>query len=82
MNVFHINFRVLEGNKPSTKNFTEMKTHKANAGEWREKVMKSLKLDYTIDANNQIVYKGDLKGYNTLVDLLVSERIKLGILPY
>jgi hypothetical protein len=58
-----------------------MKTYKANTNEWREKVMKSLKLEYTI-INNMIVVKGSIGDYKTLVDLLVSERIKLGILPY
>jgi hypothetical protein len=58
-----------------------MGTHKAIRADWREKVMKALNLEYTI-INNNIVYKGSIKGYNTLVDLLVSERIKLGINPY
>jgi hypothetical protein len=58
-----------------------MKTYKANTNEWREKVMKALKLEYTI-INNMIVVKGSIGDYKTLVDLLVSEREKLGILPY
>jgi adenylosuccinate lyase len=55
-----------------------MGTHKAKTNLWREKVMKALNLEYKI-INNQIVYKGQLKGYNTLVDLLVTECEKLGI---
>ncbi len=58
-----------------------MKTTKAGRTDWREKVMKALNLDYTIE-NDKIIYKGSLLGYNTLVDLLVSERIKLNINPY
>ena len=58
-----------------------MKTFKANRNDWREKVMKALNLDYTI-INDMIVLKGDIGEYKTLVDMLVSERIKLGILPY
>ena len=58
-----------------------MKTFKANRNDWREKVMKTLNLDYTI-VNDMIVVKGSIGEYKTLVDMLVSERIKLGILPY
>lgn len=58
-----------------------MKTFKANRNDWREKVMKALNLEYTI-VNDMIVVKGSIGEYKTLVDLLVSERIKLGILPY
>ena len=58
-----------------------MKTFKASKNDWREKVMKSLNLDYTI-VNDMIVVKGNIGDYKTLVDMLVSERIKLGILPY
>jgi hypothetical protein len=58
-----------------------MKTYKVATDSWREKVMNALKLDYKIE-NNQMVYRGDLKGYKTLVELLVNERIKLGISPY
>jgi hypothetical protein len=58
-----------------------MKTFKANRNDWREKVMKALKLDYTI-VNDMIVVKGSIGEYKTLVEMLVSERIKLGILPY
>ena len=58
-----------------------MRTFKANRNDWREKVMKALNLNYTI-VNDMIVMKGSIGEYKTLVDLLVSERIKLGILPY
>ena len=58
-----------------------MKTFKANRSDWREKVMKALNLDYTI-IDNMIVFKGSIGEYKTLVDMLVSERIKLGIAPY
>jgi hypothetical protein len=58
-----------------------MKTYKVATDSLREKVMNALKLDYKIE-NNKMVYRGDLKGYKTLVDLLVNERIKLGISPY
>jgi hypothetical protein len=58
-----------------------MKKFKANKAEWREKVLNALNLEYTIE-NNMIVLKGSIGEYKTLVDLLVSERIKLGILPY
>jgi hypothetical protein len=58
-----------------------MKTFKANRNDWREKVMKALNLQYTI-VNDMIVVKGSIGEYKTLVDLLVSERIKLEILPY
>jgi hypothetical protein len=58
-----------------------MKTFKASRNDWREKVMKAINLDYTI-VNDMIVVKGSIGEYKTLVDLLVSERIKLGILPY
>tara|TARA_R110000868_G_scaffold5801_2_gene33987 strand:- start:22 stop:198 length:177 start_codon:yes stop_codon:yes gene_type:complete len=58
-----------------------MKTFKANRNDWREKVMKALNLEYTI-VNDMIVVKGSIGEYKTLVDLLVSERIKLEILPY
>ncbi len=58
-----------------------MRTFKANTNDWREKVMKALNLNYTI-INDMIVFKGDIGEYKTLVDMLVSERIKLGILPY
>ena len=43
--------------------------------------MKALNLEYTI-VNDMIVVKGSIGDYKTLVDMLVSERIKLGILPY
>jgi hypothetical protein len=59
----------------------KMRTFKANRSDWREKVMNALNLDYTI-VNDMIVVKGSIGEYKTLVDLLVSERIKLGILPY
>ena len=58
-----------------------MKTFKANRNDWREKVMKALNLQYTV-VNDMIVVKGSIGEYKTLVDLLVSERIKLEILPY
>ena len=58
-----------------------MRTFKANRNNWREKVMKALNLDYTI-INDMIVVKGSIGEYKTLVEMLVSERIKLGILPY
>ena len=65
----------------TTKNTNKMKTFKANRNDWREKVMKALNLEYTI-VNDMIVVKGSIGEYKTLVDLLVSERIKLEILPY
>jgi hypothetical protein len=43
--------------------------------------MKALNLDYNI-INDMIVFNGSIGEYKTLVDMLVSERIKLGILPY
>jgi hypothetical protein len=55
-----------------------MKSFKAKRTDWRERVMKSLKLEYTI-VNDMIVVKGSIGEYKTLVDMLVSERIKLGI---
>lgn len=58
----------------------DMKTHKANRNDWREKVLKTLVIEYTI-VNNKIVVKGSIGEYKTLVNLLVSERQKLGILP-
>lgn len=58
-----------------------MKTHKANRNDWREKVLKTILIEYTI-VNNKIVVKGSIGEYKTLVDLLVSERQKLGIFPY
>jgi hypothetical protein len=58
-----------------------MKTFKANRIDWREKVMKALNLDYTI-VNDMIVFKGSIGEYKTLVDMLVSERIRLNITPY
>ena len=58
-----------------------MKTYKANTNEWREKVLKAINLEYTI-VNGMIIVKGSIGDYKTLVDLLVSEREKLGILPY
>jgi hypothetical protein len=58
-----------------------MRTFKANRNDWREKVMKALNLDYNI-VNDMIVFKGNIGEYKTLVDMLVSERINLGILPY
>ena len=58
-----------------------MKTFKAKRSDWREKVIKALTVDYTI-VNDMIVVKGSIGNYKTLVDMLVSERIKLGILPY
>jgi hypothetical protein len=58
-----------------------MKTFKAKRSDWREKVIKALGVDYTI-VNDMIVVKGSIGNYKTLVDMLVSERIKLGILPY
>jgi hypothetical protein len=64
-----------------TKNMNKIKTFKATQSEWREKVLKAINLEYTID-NNMIVVKGSIGEYKTLVDLLVTERIKLGILPY
>jgi hypothetical protein len=64
-----------------TKTTKDMKTSKAKRNEWREKVMNALNLSYTL-SDNQIVYKGSLGNYKTLLDLLVNERIKLGILPY
>jgi hypothetical protein len=57
------------------------KKHKAVNSQWREKVLITLNLEYTIIGKN-IIFKGDIGNYNTLVDLLVSERIKLGINPY
>lgn len=57
-----------------------MKPFKAKRTDWREQVMKSLNLEYTIN-NDMIVYKGNIGNYKTFVDLLVSEGIKLGILP-
>jgi hypothetical protein len=58
-----------------------MKTFKAGRNEWREKVLNTLNIEYTI-VNDMIVVKGSIGQYKTLIDLLVSERIKLGILPY
>lgn len=58
-----------------------MKTFKAKRSDWREKVMKALNLDYTIN-NEIIVFKGSIGNYETLVHLLVSERKKLNILTY
>lgn len=58
-----------------------MKSHKASRTDWREKVLKALGLEYTI-VNDIIVVNGSIGSYKTLVDLLVSERIKLGIPPY
>ncbi len=58
-----------------------LKTHKAVNSQWREEVLITLNLEYTIVGKN-IIFKGDIGNYNTLVDLLVSERIKLGINPY
>ena len=55
-----------------------MKSFKAKRSDWRERVMKTLSLEYTI-VNDMIVVKGSIGEYKTLVDLLVSERIKLGI---
>jgi len=57
------------------------KTHKAVTCEWREKVMNKLNLEYTI-LNNQIVYKGSIGEYKTLVGLLVNEAIKNNIKTY
>ena len=57
-----------------------MTTFKAKRTDWREQVMKSLNLEYTIN-NDMVVYKGKIGNYKTFVDLLVSEGIKLGILP-
>ena len=59
-------------------NKNDMKSFKAKRTDWRERVMKSLKLEYTI-VNDMIVVKGSIGEYKTLVDMLVSERIKLGI---
>lgn len=56
-----------------------MKAHKANSTQWRIDVMTVLGLPYTHDTTGKMVYRGDLLGYKTFVDLLVSERIKLGI---
>lgn len=58
-----------------------MKTFKANRNDWREKVLQTINLDYTI-VGRKIVVKGDIRGYKTLVDLLVIECEKLGIQPY
>ena len=58
-----------------------MKTFKANRIDWREEVMKALNLDYTI-VKDMIVFKGSIGEYKTLVDMLVSERIRLNITPY
>jgi hypothetical protein len=58
-----------------------MRTHKAGYANWREKVMNELNLTFKV-VDGKIIYKGDLLGYKTLVDLLVSERIKLGISPF
>lgn len=55
-----------------------IKTFKAGRTDWRENVMKALNLEYTI-VNDQIIYKGQLNGYKTLVDLLVTETRILGI---
>ena len=54
------------------------KTHKAGRTEWREKVMNTLNLNYTI-VNNKIIFKGNIGNYKTLVDLLVIEAEKLNI---
>ena len=54
------------------------KTYKVGKAEWREKVLIALNLEYNI-IDNQIIFKGDIGNYKTLVDLLVSERIKLSI---
>jgi len=62
-------------------NKQSMKTFKAGRNEWREKVLNTLNIEYTI-VNDMIVVKGSIGQYKTLIDLLVSERIKLGILPY
>jgi len=58
-----------------------MKTFKANRNDWREKVMIALELKYTI-VNDMIVTKESIGEHKTLVNFLVSERIRLGILPY
>jgi hypothetical protein len=58
-----------------------MRTFKAGRTDWREKVMIALNLEYTI-VNDKIVFKGSIGEYETLVDLLVTESKKLGILPY
>jgi hypothetical protein len=57
------------------------KTYKVGKTEWREKVLIALNLQYNI-IDNQIIFKGDIGNYKTLVDLLVSERIKLSIEPF
>ena len=57
-----------------------MKTFKATRTDWREEVMNEIKLNYTV-VDNMIVFKGSIGNYKTLVDLLVSEGIKTGILP-
>lgn len=63
-------------------NYKEMKkSFKANKTDWREKVMNALGLKYTI-VEDMIVYSGEIGGYKTLVDMLVSERTKLNIPLY
>ena len=58
-----------------------LKTHKAVNTQWRQEVLITLNLEYTIVGKN-IIFKGDIGNYDTLVSLLVRERIKLGINPY
>ena len=55
-----------------------MRTFKASTCEWREKVMISLNLNYTI-ANGMIIFKGSIGEYKTFIDMLVQERKKLEI---
>jgi hypothetical protein len=59
----------------------KQKTQKAVKTEWREKVLIALNLEYSIIGKN-IIFKGDLGNYETLVNLLVSEAIKLSIKTY
>jgi hypothetical protein len=56
----------------------QAKTHKAGRTNWRENVMNALNLNYTI-VNDQIIYKGSIGEYKTLVGLLVSEAKKKNI---
>jgi hypothetical protein len=58
---------------------TKMKTYKATTCQWRVNGMKALNLEYTI-VNNMIVYKGSIGQYKTLVDMLVTECNKLGLI--
>ena len=58
-----------------------LKTHKAVNTQWRQEVLITLNLEYTIVGKN-IIFKGDIGNYDTLVSLFERERIKLGINPY